>query len=437
MIGKLILLSLILFSVFPSNVFAATDYVKTAKLAGEWIRASAVKRDVGVTWPADPKDAKSESTDVYNGSPGVVLFFLELSKSTKDKSYLRDARAGADHLISSMAENKESGLYEGIAGIGFVFIETYKATGDEKYRQAALQVVETLKKRAVKTGRGIQWSPTTDIIAGSAGTGLFLLYAARELKDESLRELAVQAGNRLVEVGKPGDTIGTKWMMDDEYPALMPNFSHGTAGVAYFLATLYQETKQREFLDAALNGANYLKSVAVTEGEVCYIFHNDLKGKDLFYLSWCHGPAGTARLFYRLNQITGDNSWMEWVERSARGIMKSGVPEKQTPGLWNNVGQCCGTAGIGEFALSLYQVTKNRTYLDYTLRVTNNLVSRATKDRKGIKWVHAEHRVRPDLLIAQTGFMQGASGVGMFLLRLDAVQKNRKPSISFPDTPFN
>ena len=31
-----------------------------------------------------------------------------------------------------------------------------------------------------------------------------------------------------------------------------PNFSHGTSGVSYFLATLYQETRQREFLDAAL-----------------------------------------------------------------------------------------------------------------------------------------------------------------------------------------
>ena len=30
---------------------------------------------------------------------------------------------------------------------------------------------------------------------------------------------------------------------------LMPNFSHGTAGIAYFLARLYEETHDKAFLD--------------------------------------------------------------------------------------------------------------------------------------------------------------------------------------------
>ena len=42
--------------------------------------------------------------------------------------------------------------------------------------------------------------------------------------------------------------------------------------------------------------------------------------------------------------------------------------------------------------------------------------------RKGLRWVQAEHRVRPELLVAQTGYMQGAAGIGMWLLRLDAAE---------------
>lgn len=432
---KSALLFLLMMPTF-TPVSAAANYVKIAREAGEWIRASAVKKTDGTIWLADPNDAKSETLDLYSGSPGVILFFIEFSKTTKDKSYLKDARAGADYLIARLPEIKETGLYEGIAGLGFVFIETYKATKNEKYRQAAQQVVKLLKERANEKGAGAQWSETTDIISGNAGTGLFLLYAARELKDDSLRDLAAKAGRRLIEVGR-AETVGTKWAMDDVFPRLMPNFSHGTAGVSYFLATLYRETKRKEFLDAALAGAEYLKSIAETDGDVCLIFHNEPNGKDLYYLSWCHGPAGTARLFYRLYEITNDKAWMDWVERAARGVMKSGVPERQTAGLWNNVGQCCGTAGIGEFSLNLYQVTNDKTYLEYTRRITDNLLARAAKDAKGTKWIHAEHRVRPDLLIAQTGFMQGASGIGMFLLRLDAAEKKRKPFVTFPDTPFN
>lgn len=418
-----------------SSVSASPNYLQVARQSAEWIRTSAVKKDSGVIWLANPNDKKSEEINLYSGSPGVVLFFLELAKSTKNTTYLNDAKLGADYLSSRLPEIKETGLYAGIAGLGFVFVETFKATKDEKYRRAALQVVKMLKEKSVEKGNGSQWSETTDIIAGNAGTGLFLLYAARELKDDSSLELAAKVGKRLIEVGK-SEKIGTKWAMDDKFPLLLPNFSHGTAGVAYFLATLYQANKQKEFLDAALSGAEYLKSIAETTGDVCLIFYNEPNGKNLYYLSWCHGPAGTARLFYRLYEITGEKDWMTWVERSARGVMKSGIPEKLTPGFWNNVGQCCGSAGVGEFTLSLYQVTKNKTYLDFTQRITDNMLSRSTKDGKGIKWIQAENRSEPNVLIAQTGFMQGASGIGIFLLRLDAAQRNHKPSITFPDTPF-
>jgi len=147
--------------------------------------------------------------------------------------------------------------------------------------------------------------------------------------------------------------------------------------------------------------------------------------------------VGTARLFYRLYQVTGDRVWMDWVSKSARAILNSGVPEQQTPGFWNNVSQCCGLAGVAEFFLSLHQVTGNRAYLDYSRRVTTQLLAKATRDPKGMRWIQAEHRIKPELLVAQTGFMQGAAGVGMLLLHLDALERHKKPSIVFPDSPFD
>ncbi len=51
-------------------------------------------------------------------------------------------------------------------------------------------------------------------------------------------------------------------------------------------------------------------------------------------------------------------------------------------------------------------------------------------------WVQAEHRTRPDYLFAQTGYMQGAAGIGTFLLRLAAVDRKKTKRIVFPDTPF-
>jgi lantibiotic modifying enzyme len=413
----------------------SAPYLEAALEAARWINAAAIKTEQGITWPSDPLDKKTTGATLYAGSPGIILFLLEAHHSTADNRFLKDARAASDHLLSVLPNEKESGLYVGVAGIGFALQETFKATGDAKYRQGALKCAQLIRERAIKVDKGIEWNDSTDIISGGAGIGLFLLYAAQELKEPALLDLAIQAGHRLIELAR-ADAGGQKWAMSPTFKRLMPNFSHGTAGVAYFLATLYQQTKREEFLKSALAGAKYLLQVANTDGDICLVFHNEPDGKDLYYLGWCHGPVGTARLFYRLYQATGDRAWMEWVKKSARALLQSGIPEKQTPGFWNNVSQCCGSAGVAEFSLSLYEMTRDRAYLDFSKRVTANLIARATRDSNGMKWIQAEHRVRPDLLIAQTGYMQGAAGIGMLLLHLDDFERGKKARIRFPDSPF-
>lgn len=293
------------------------SYRDAALEAARWITASAIHGDEGAVWPADPTDAKSVNNTLYAGTPGIVLFFIEAFRSTGDPSFLKHARSGADHLLGDLVKEEESGLYVGIAGIGFALAETSKATGDSKYRRGAMECAKLLGARAKKAGKGIEWNDTTDIIAGGAGIGLFLLYAARELNEPAFRDLAIQDALRLIELALP-ENNGVKWRMSPGFARLMPNFSHGTAGIAYFLATLYQETRRREFLDAALAGAKYLQAIANTEGDSCLIFHNEPEGRDLYYLGWCHGPVGTARLFYRLYQVTGERVWMDWVKKSAR-----------------------------------------------------------------------------------------------------------------------
>jgi len=53
-----------------------------------------------------------------------------------------------------------------------------------------------------------------------------------------------------------------------------------------------------------------------------------------------------------------------------------------------------------------------------------------------MKWIQAEHRTRPELLMAQTGLMQGASGIGLFLLHLDVFEQRKRPTINLPDSVF-
>ena len=410
-------------------------YLAAAEKAAAWIRASEVRTPEGLAWPAVPEVASSVAFNLYSGTPGVVLFFIQAYYTTGRAEYLRQARDGADFLLSKMAGVEGTGLYEGLSGIAFALEETFRASGDEKYRGGLAACLGRIRAAALEAGGGVEWSSTTDVISGGAGTGLFLIYAARETKDTAWLDLAARAGNRLIELGRP-ENGGLKWAMDPGFPRLMPNFSHGTAGIAYFLAALFRETGRKEFLDAALAGARYLLAVAKTDGDACLVFHDEPDNKDLYYLGWCHGPVGTARLFYLLSEVTGDKSWLGWVRKSANGLLESGIPDKETPGFWNNAGICCGLAGVGEFFLDLHLALGDKAYLDFAERVTARLLAKAAEENGRMSWVQAEHRTRPDYLFAQTGYMQGAAGIGTFLFRLGAGDRAAARRVVFPDTPF-
>lgn len=430
----------------PKPATPAPDYLDAAARAARWIHTARVQTPEGILWLTGPERPEGFDTapDLYTGGAGIVLFLLELARATGDKAHREEAAAGADALIAGLPEKiridrEENGLYTGVAGIGFTLFRVYQETGNDAYRQAALRCRELIHAAAQTAGAGVQWGEVTDIIAGSAGTGLYLLDRARTSDDPASRELAVKAGLRLIELGIPDGPggEGRKWRMEPSFARLMPNFSHGTAGVSYFLATLHRETGRQEFLDAARAGARYLQSVADTTGDSCLIFHDEPDNKNLYYLGWCHGPVGTSRLFVQLDRIEPKAGWLDWARKGAKGILASGIPEKQAPGFWNNLGQCCGSAGVADFFLDLGKLTGDAAYAAFARRVVRNLLDRATATPGGgLKWVHAEHRVRPDYAYAQTGYMQGAAGIGMLLLRMDAEAKGREWRFRLPDSPF-
>jgi hypothetical protein len=91
---------------------------------------------------------------------------------------------------------------------------------------------------------------------------------------------------------------------------------------------------------------------------------------------------------------------------------------------------------VADFFLSYHQITGDAGALAFARRVTDQILARATRDEAGTRWTHAENRVQPANLTAQTGWMQGAAGIGGWLLRLDGFGRGRAPLVTFPDTPF-
>lgn len=450
----------------PAADSLSGPYLSASLKTANWLMANAITTPHGITWRANPLDTASVYHSLYYGSPGILLYFLEFYHVTKDSTYLSVARQAADDLLAVVSDRKSdfftknttgftgpeftrSGLYSGVAGIGFAMGEMYKATQEEKYKTGLVECINVLKDSVkIKDGKAT-WTTTQDLLCGDAGTGLFLLYAFESTKDSSLLLLACKTGDFLVSKGIK-DKDGLKWPMEPSFSRLMPNYAHGTAGVGYFLQRLCQATGYSDFCDAANYSVDYLRNSADSatgfvfhhEGDASYrggkcggpgcVKYDTCIGGKLFYLSWCHGPAGTSRLLYLMK----DSLSNALIGRAAESVMKSGIPETLTEGFWNNLGQCCGTAGVGEYFLQLYKQKQKPEYLLFARHMAEFTRSKAVEEAGGLKFPHAENNRERDVVYAQTGYMTGAAGIGMFFLHLYEHEKGIERKVIFPDDPF-
>jgi lantibiotic modifying enzyme len=394
-------------------------YFEAAQKAAIWIRAETGRM----------KADQTSDSSLYSGRAGALVFFCELAHADLKVDTLRQVDAQAKALAQAAAKVEDPGLYTGLCGIAFALDCASQATGKEEYKTSAKGCLDRVVTAMKSNG---EWNDTTDIVSGSAGIGCTLLRAANAWNRPGLLETAKKVGDRLIELARP-QSKGLSWSMDPKFTRKMPNFSHGTAGVAYFLAQLGRATKEAKYMEAAKQGAAYLVSVSGQDG---LIYHDEQDGKGLFYLGWCHGPVGTARLFAVLHVATKETSYAEWIDRAAATLLASGLPVKRTPGYWNNYGYCCGAAGMARFFLDLYRLDEKPEQIAFARQEADVLISRAESAEGGFKWTFAENRVNPQDVKAQTGLMQGAAGIGLALLWLDGFDQKRDALVRMPDAPW-
>lgn len=442
---------------------SAEDYLNTAVRVGNWLREHAERTERGIHWNEDPMHPEGDAVmgvfSVYSGMPGAILFFLELSRVTRDHSWQEDACLAADYILSNWNDGKimqtdmgvagsEIGPVSGTAGLSFVLTELGKATGEKRYLDFAAQQTEKIVALAKHVEDGVAWTGEPGGISYDAGIALYLLYEAKYFQKPAWRELAILAADQLLAQADTVEKGALRWKtitvpnIGVEDGGEMPNFFYGTAGTAYVLAKFYQETGRREFLEAAEKGAAYIAHICTEEqGKVLTPFCLP-NPEHIYFLGLCNGFAGTARLFVLLSQIDetvlqGKTHYIQFAAKLLEGMLQAGAPEVHFKGYWNVMCLCCGTAALEQVLLGFYALTKDKKYLEIAERTGRYMLGQFTDlGREQGCWFQAWHRIEPWKVDARIGYYDGNAGEAMQLLELYTALRGEFRAFRFPEDPF-
>jgi lantibiotic modifying enzyme len=390
-----------------------------------------------------------------------VLIFLENAAAVLDDAA---ARALADQTMKGLLASRRvdshervtwsrggpmgtTGLYTGDAGVGQAFLVRHAIRGDAAALTAAVDVGEALLASAKADGDTLTFGASNDIIFGNAGTALFLLDLGLATKDKRFLDAAKKAGHGLLaEAARVPSTANADqklptWPMTmGRMQMHMPNFSHGTAGVAYALARIGAHTGDAALVQGAKDGAQWMIEHAVADGDGLKWPASD-KGPEVFMGGWCHGPAGTGRLFLLLHSITGEARYREIAEKGANFVVQyaANAEKAGTDGQKPYVppSYCCGVAGVVEFFCDLHRVTKNDAHAAFAKKAADYLVDVAIQDGNGRKWKNGQTApggpVAADAKSCNVDLMIGAAGEALALLRVITDDRAVDPLRGMPD----
>jgi hypothetical protein len=370
---------------------------------------------------------------VLDDTPGTERAASARARARRTTRYLR--HTWEDHVSDAFLGIDGTGLgyYGGLAGIA-------TGTGDDQLASDLFDVV--LQRQGAAGGRAEGWTGI-DAMLGDGGIVVALIDGARRLDRPDLLAAAVRAGDMILADEQPVDVGSSRW------PGLAPEtigmaagtevdgLELGHVGVAFVLSRLARATGERRFVEAASRAARGIVPTLTVLGDSAW-FHR-MSG-DVSY-GYCSGSSGLIRAFVAAHTATGDEEFLERALQLGRGIARSGVPVRESPGNHLVLHQCCGASAVLESYLGLWASTGDRLWLDAARAEGDGILIRSMRDENGLRWYSRAERLPKGTLKAEVGHQVGSCGIALALLRLHAYdQRDRGRDLPLParlpDDPY-
>jgi len=400
------------------------------RLAAEIVQrlvSTAIRGDDGTaTWIAPVLNVTGWSVqplspDGYSGAPGVALLLA---------GYQGEVRAGRATPVAGVAEllaatvagmrateqyrtarrragdqlrPEPPGRYVGLGSQIWCWLQlgSSGAVSPEEALHHALSIAELLPEALAE-------ATESDLLSGRAGAIVTLLDLARRTQDGRWCDLAIGAGERLVELSLL-DAGRARWPSELQ-PAGLGGFGHGATGIGWALALLADATGRTDFAALAEAAFGYEETLWDPAGGSW----RDAREESGVATAWCHGATGiglaSADLIAR--RLTGNTDHLSTVRRAAEACWSLGMG-------WNHT-VCHGDLGCWELLHRAFLLDAGPAGLDEQA-VTAAIVS--SIEAHGPVSGLARAAFCP-------GLMPGLGGVAYQLLRMDP--RSDLPSLLLP-----
>jgi len=396
----------------PQSIADSEQFLAAARAIGDRLEWLAVRGTKDVSWIGLTlvRDRQWTLTplglDLYDGLPGIVLFFAYLGAVTDEEHYTALAQATLTTMLRQVEKSqsyiKYIGTFDGWGGIIYTLTHLAVLWNQPALLAEAEKIVERLPKL-------IEQDQQFDIMSGAAGCIASLLSLYDYQPTNSTLTAAIQCGDRLIAFGQPMKR-GIGWMTENQNEKPLTGFSHGAAGIAWALLELALVTGEQRFATTGLAALEYERSLFIPEvgnwpdlRNFTATFLNKNNNKSICMTAWCHGASGIGLSRLRCLPYLKDTA----ISSEINIALKTTLAE----GFGKNHSLCHGDLGNLELLLQA-SLTLNDPYWETQVKRLATAILESI-DKHG--WLCGV-----PLRVETPGLMTGLAGIGYGLLRLAA-----------------
>ncbi len=413
--------------------------VEEATRIGERLREIAVWDGDDVAWVAlEFRERKwllePVSSDLYVGLPGVALFLGYLVHGCRaagrplTDGFEHFARAAARTVVrtTANADLALAGAFAGWGGILYALTHLCALWREPEMQRVCDRIVRRIDELAADDEDG-------DVIGGLAGAIGALCAAHAACVSDSALAVAARCGEHLIARAREAEW-GHWWSTRIAGETPSTGFSHGNAGIAWALLSLFDATGDGRFRRAGLSATAFERERLRIAREASRTAPAPSRMRDIessLIATWCYGAPGIGisrlRALHAVHRAGAFNG-------VTADLLQADVEEAVRTTLENGFGRnhclCHGDLGNLDFLLLASEVAadlpiKNSAPLaDWIPSTTNEVL--ASIQAKGWLCGTPAHVPSP-------GLMNGLAGIGYGLLRL--ADPARVPSLLALEPP--